>query len=384
MTKTVGLTNGIAILFYTLQSVYTGTTHTSKTCYGQYGLQCTRHVLSCSSNQKIAIYDAYYTDNTECRTGISSCSVNPDSVTERGYHRFNNAELVSLYDNCSTETQCVYPAPRRGAALAFSVVKYQCIKGVARRDMSETDSLNISGGVAVGLSQVSLTHGDKRIPSSTPQTNTCLCTFKSNVTATSISVYTLDARSGRGTSERCLSKLSVLPGDVITTNNCSTLFIPFERLNVTAELPVSLYFSDIMRPPSALVWLLINASDPFNVKCETETVTSTVGFNTGSTGGRSPVSTSSQFPAGVFVGGVAVGVVIVILIGLAVYVFVVRRRYDLTVKKQGDAPASIEHPTYSGLSAGADVNNCDIIEQTSKFKGETAHEVAATQDYQNL
>ncbi|XP_071114026.1 uncharacterized protein [Haliotis cracherodii] len=385
MTKTVCLTNGIAILLYTLQSVYTGRTRTSKACYGSLGLPCTWHVLICSSNQKIAIYDAYHTDNTECGTGLSSCVTgNPDSVTERGYHRSNNAELISLYNDCSTETRCVYPALRRGAALTFSVVKYQCIESVARRDMSEIDSLYLSGGVAVGLSQVSLTHGDQRIPCSTPQTNNYLCTFKSNVTATSISMYALDAMLGRGTPEECLSWLSVLPGNVITTNNCSTQFIPFERLNVTAELPISLHFSDIPSLSSALVWLLINASDPFNVKCETETVTSTVGLSTESTKHRSPVSTSSQFATGVFFGGMAVGVVIVILVDLAVYVLVVRRRYDLTVKKQGDTPASIEHPTYSGLSAGAHVNNYAIIEQTSKFQGDTAHEVAATQDYQNL
>ncbi|XP_071114495.1 uncharacterized protein [Haliotis cracherodii] len=273
MTTSVIVWQCITIFCYILQPVCTATTHTSKACYGS-GTQCVRHGINCSSNQKIAIYDAYFTNNTDCGTGrLTGCdTVNPDNVTEHGHHRFNNTELVSLYNNCSTEIRCVYRAPWRGTALTFSVVKYQCIE--------KTDSLNISGGVAVGLSQVSLTHGDQRIPSSTPQTNTYVCTFKSNVTATSISVYALDARSGRGTSRQCLSHLSVLPVNDITTNDCSTPFIPFERLNVTAELPISLYFSDIIRPPSTLVWLLINASDPFNVKCEAGTVTGT-GTSTG-------------------------------------------------------------------------------------------------------
>ncbi|XP_048240263.1 uncharacterized protein LOC124139992 [Haliotis rufescens] len=370
-------------------------TKTSKACWGSRGLSCIHHDIRCNSNQQIAIYDAYYTGNTECGAALTSCTVNLDNVTERGHHRFNNTELVSLYNHCSTETQCVYRATRRSAGLTFSVVRYLCTE--------KGDLLNISGGVAEGLSQVSLTHGDQRIPNSTPQTDNYTCSFKSNVAATSISVYALDARSGRGTPGQCFSKLSVLPGDVITTNNCSSVFQPFERLNVRAELPTFLYFIDIPRSSLTLIWLLINASDPFDVKCEqaasaggftTESTNSTSPistsrqfpgeFNTAPDKDRYPISISSQFPAGVFVGGVAVGVVIVILVCLAVYVLVVRRRYDLTPKKQGDTPASIEHPSYSGMSAGGDVNNYDIIEQTSGFQGDTAHDVAATPDYQNL
>ncbi|XP_071114780.1 uncharacterized protein [Haliotis cracherodii] len=220
-----------------MKMVNISTRHTSKACYGTPFLSCTMHAISCNSSQKIAIYDAYFTNNTECGAAISSCTVNPDSVTEHGHHRFNNTELVSLYNHCSTETRCVYRATRHSAAFTFSVVRYQCIE----RD-----------------------------------------------------------------------------------------------------------------------------------------------FTTAPDKDRYPISISSQFPGGAFVGGVAVGVVIVILVCLAVYVVVVRRRYDLTQKKQGDTPASIEHPNYSGMSAGGDVNNYDIIEQTSGFQGETAHDVAATPDYQNL
>ncbi|XP_046561546.1 uncharacterized protein LOC124270575 isoform X2 [Haliotis rubra] len=99
---------------------------------------------------------------------------------------------------------------------------------------------------------------------------------------------------------------------------------------------------------------------------------------------RLPVSSPSRFPAGVFMGGVAAGAVIVILVGLAVYVLVIRRRYDLTAKKQGDTPASVEHPTYSGLLAEADANNYAIIEQTSRSQEDTTHGPTATPDYQNI
>ncbi|XP_071114467.1 uncharacterized protein [Haliotis cracherodii] len=121
----------ICLIFFCciLQPCYTGATKTSKACYGSDGIPCTRHDISCNSTQKIAIYAAYYTNNNECGTGLANCAtVNPDNVTERGYHRFNNTELISLYNNCSTERQCVYHAPRRSEVLAFSVVEYQCIK----------------------------------------------------------------------------------------------------------------------------------------------------------------------------------------------------------------------------------------------------------------
>ncbi|XP_048240346.1 uncharacterized protein LOC124130087 isoform X1 [Haliotis rufescens] len=109
-----------------------------------------------------------------------------------------------------------------------------------------------------------------------------------------------------------------------------------------------------------------------------------VRFTTAPTEDISLVSTSSRFPAGLFVGGVAVGGVMVILVGLAVYVLIVRPRYNLTPKKQGDTPASVEHPTYSGMSAGGDVNNYDIIEQTSGFRGDTAHDLVSTPEYKNI
>ncbi|XP_071114778.1 uncharacterized protein [Haliotis cracherodii] len=103
-------------------------TRTSKACYGSPGPLCVRHDIICNINQKIAICDAYYTNNTECRQGLVTCKVNPDSVTEHGHHRFNDTELASLNNNCSKETRCSYLAPRRSAALTFSVVKYQCIE----------------------------------------------------------------------------------------------------------------------------------------------------------------------------------------------------------------------------------------------------------------
>ncbi|XP_046556506.1 uncharacterized protein LOC124265724 isoform X10 [Haliotis rubra] len=369
-------------------------TKTSKACFGSPGLSCTQHNIRCRRNRTIAIYDAYYTDNIECgQAGITECgTVNPDNVTERGYYRFSNIELVSIFNQCSTATLCGYPAPRRSAALNFSVVKYQCI--------DNGDSLNISGGSAEGVSQVSLFH--KVLPVSEQQTNMYVCNFKSELNTESISVYVLDARLRLGTAGQCFSQLSVLHGNYIATSSCSTVFQPFERLNVTQAISLYISSKGIPRLLSGFIWLRVNASEPFNVTCETVERTTPGGITTESTNDRSPPSTPqhisgeittwpnkdvlpiSRFPPGVCMGGVAAGAVIVILVGLAVYVLVIRRRYDLTAKKQGDTPASVEHPTYSGLSARADVNNYAIIEQTSRSQEDTTHGSTATTDYQNI
>ncbi|XP_067676697.1 uncharacterized protein [Haliotis asinina] len=114
---------------YLLRPVRTGTTYTSRACYGS-DPPCVQHSINCSDTQKIAIVDAYYTSNTECGAGVSDCStVNLDNITEKGYHSFNKTELDSLNKICSTGFQCVYPAPWRGASRTFSVVKYQCTEG---------------------------------------------------------------------------------------------------------------------------------------------------------------------------------------------------------------------------------------------------------------
>ncbi|XP_046564684.1 uncharacterized protein LOC124273454 isoform X5 [Haliotis rubra] len=374
MTKSVSVWIYITCLCCLLQPVCTGIIYTSKVCYGS-GRHCIQHGINCSDTQKIAIVDAYYTNNTECgQTGLANChTVNPDSVTERGYHRFSINEVFSLYKNCSRKPQCRYRAPRRVDAYTFSVVKYRCIENDA--------SLNISGSSAEGLSQVSLFNTVGAMANSTIQNNTYVCSFKSDDPTTIVSVYSLDVRIRRRTPGQCLSQFTVLPANYITVNNCSTVFHPFERLNVTAKLPISIYLA-IPSVSSTLIWLLINASDPFDVRCQP--VTSTGGFTTESTNDRSPAATPQQIsgeittlpnkdvlpisrlPPGVFMGGVAAGAVIVILVGLAVYVLVIRRRYDLTPKKQRDTPASVDHPTYSGLSAGAAVNNSTSIEQISR------------------
>ncbi|XP_046556499.1 uncharacterized protein LOC124265724 isoform X4 [Haliotis rubra] len=255
-----------------LQPLRTGTTYTSKACYGAGRLFCTRHYISCNPTQKIDIFDAYYTNNSDCGlTGIPNCdTVNPANVTEHGYHRFSNTELVPLYSNCSRKTKCRSPAPRRSAALAFSVVKYRCIEGA--------DSLNISGGSEEGVSQVSLFH--EVLPISEQQTNMYVCNFKSELNPESISVYVLDARLGLGPSVQCFSQLSVLHGNYINTSNCSTVFQPFERLNVTQEISLYISSKGIPRLLSGFIWLLVNASGPLNVTCEaverTTTGTSTV------------------------------------------------------------------------------------------------------------
>ncbi|XP_046556497.1 uncharacterized protein LOC124265724 isoform X2 [Haliotis rubra] len=236
-------------------------TKTSKACFGSPGLSCTQHNIRCRRNRTIAIYDAYYTDNIECgQAGITECgTVNPDNVTERGYYRFSNIELVSIFNQCSTATLCGYPAPRRSAALNFSVVKYQCI--------DNGDSLNISGGSAEGVSQVSLFH--KVLPVSEQQTNMYVCNFKSELNTESISVYVLDARLRLGTAGQCFSQLSVLHGNYIATSSCSTVFQPFERLNVTQAISLYISSKGIPRLLSGFIWLRVNASEPFNVTCET-------------------------------------------------------------------------------------------------------------------
>ncbi|XP_046564681.1 uncharacterized protein LOC124273454 isoform X2 [Haliotis rubra] len=129
MTKSVSVWIYITCLCCLLQPVCTGIIYTSKVCYGS-GRHCIQHGINCSDTQKIAIVDAYYTNNTECgQTGLANChTVNPDSVTERGYHRFSINEVFSLYKNCSRKPQCRYRAPRRVDAYTFSVVKYRCIE----------------------------------------------------------------------------------------------------------------------------------------------------------------------------------------------------------------------------------------------------------------
>ncbi|XP_071115466.1 uncharacterized protein [Haliotis cracherodii] len=119
-------------LFCILQTYHDhagATIQTSRACYGSSGFLCAQHNISCSCSQRIAISDAYYTNNIECGiTGLSSCAtVNPDSITEHGYLKFSDTELLPLYNICSTKTQCVYPAPRRSEVHSFSVVKYQCM-----------------------------------------------------------------------------------------------------------------------------------------------------------------------------------------------------------------------------------------------------------------
>ncbi|XP_067676701.1 uncharacterized protein [Haliotis asinina] len=132
----------VIVWIYLLRLVCTDTIYNSKACYGSGNLSCVRHDIICNSSQKIAIYDAYFTNNTECGAGVSNCLLNPDNVTEHGNRRFNNTELISLYRNCSIESRCVFQGPRRGDTLTFSVVKYLCIEGPTK---SNTGA--IAGGV---------------------------------------------------------------------------------------------------------------------------------------------------------------------------------------------------------------------------------------------
>ncbi|XP_046556523.1 uncharacterized protein LOC124265743 [Haliotis rubra] len=215
---------------------------------------------------------------------------------------------------------------------------------------------------------------------STIQNNSYVCSFKSDDPTTIVSVYSLNVRIRRRTPGQCLSQFNVLPANYITVNNCSTVFHPFERLNVTAKLPISIYF-DIPCVSSTLIWLLINASNPFDVRCQPVASTGEI-----TTRPNKDVLPISRFPTWCVYRRGGCG---------SCYCHPgrscsVRPRYQTSVrsdcvKKQGDTPASVEqHPTYSGLSARADVNNYAIIEQTSRSQEDTTHGSTATTDYQNI
>lgn len=111
----------------------TDTTHASKACYGSAGAPCTVHQISCNNTKQIYIEDAYYTNNTECKQGLSNCiSVKPDMAIEHGYHKFNQTEMTTLGSNCTKMISCIFHSPRRSVAsvhLVFSVVQYQCLYG---------------------------------------------------------------------------------------------------------------------------------------------------------------------------------------------------------------------------------------------------------------
>ncbi|XP_046556508.1 uncharacterized protein LOC124265724 isoform X12 [Haliotis rubra] len=298
-----------------------GTTYLSKACYGS-DPSCTQHHVSCNSTQKIAIVD-YYTNNPKCtQVGLSSCdNYSADGVTEHEYDRFNYTEMFSLYKKCSTKSQCVFPGPRRNVTRTFSVVKYQCIEG---------DSLNISEGV-VELSQAAINHGNQLMPNCSKRNDTYVCSFKSDDTATRI--YALDVRLNRGNRRKCLSQLSVRHGNVITTNNCSTVFKPFERLNVTTELPLHIRFKDIRKQSS--IWLLIKGTN-------TRTT-----YSHDSTTNDSIPSGQAESNAGAIAGGVVATVAVVLVVTL-VSVWIIRHR---RAKSEGkEKTASLPKDAKSGMT----------------------------------
>ncbi|XP_046556516.1 uncharacterized protein LOC124265730 isoform X2 [Haliotis rubra] len=158
------------------------------------------------------------------------------------------------------QTECVYPAPRRVLGRTFSVVKYRCIK--------RNKSVRIDGGMANGISQVSVISGDKRLPSnsSTLKSSRYMCWLQPNRTDVDITVYTLDARLRSGIQPDCLSQPTVQIGNIITVTTCNNLFLPFEKLKISQNLPKSITFLDKPKQKT-LLWLLITAN-PFSIKCE--------------------------------------------------------------------------------------------------------------------
>ncbi|XP_067676691.1 uncharacterized protein [Haliotis asinina] len=328
---------------YLLRPVRTGTTYTSRACYGS-DPPCVQHSINCSDTQKIAIVDAYYTSNTECGAGVSDCStVNLDNITEKGYHSFNKTELDSLNKICSTGFQCVYPAPWRGASRTFSVVKYQCTEGPL---------LNVNGAAEMKVSQVSLIYEDKARHSPTViRSDGFVCNFTSSVSVSKMSVYLLDSRLGR-TQGQCLADLSVLRGNYITTNNFSGPFTPFKRLNVTWSSGLQqIFFKDSQSLSTGIIWLLINASDPFNVKCETldrttaenipesPKITSTHNsLAPGTTDNNDTVAGEAVNNTGAIVGGVVATVVAVLVVTLVSVWFLRYRRTQSEVKEK---PATV-------------------------------------------
>ncbi|XP_046556511.1 uncharacterized protein LOC124265728 [Haliotis rubra] len=364
---------------------------TSRACYGTVGLPCTKHSIRCNPTQKIAIVDAYFTFNRECGAGITNCqAVNPDNVTvSRRSHSIGNTDLISLYNNCSTENQCGHQAPRHTATVTFSIVRYQCIDEDVIIPMTEASQRNASETTII------YKHTDE-MPKSKH-----ICTIQSQMP---VNITALDVRLGDGNEpERC----SIL---TITTTpyTCSDVIWTYKQLQTIQSPGQSFITLRVPEGSRSVVWLGIASTRSVFINCYAKvstrrTVTAqilasssvTVGTRTDSTSttgevttfpnkDRLPVSSPSRFPAGVFMGGVAAGAVIAILVGLAVYVLVIRRRYDLTAKKQGDTPASVEHPTYAGLLAGADVNNYAVIEQTSRSQEDTTHGPTATPDYQTI
>ncbi|XP_046561545.1 uncharacterized protein LOC124270575 isoform X1 [Haliotis rubra] len=225
---------------------------TSRACYGAVGLPCTKHSIRCNPTQKIAIVDAYFTFNRECGTGINNCqAVNPDNVTvSRRSLTFDKTELISLYNNCSTENQCGYQAPRSDAADTFSLVKYLCIEGDSITPIDEASQRNASETTII------YKHTDD-IPSSKHT-----CTIQSQMP---VNITALDIRLGDGNEpERC-SRLTI----TMTPYSCSDEIWPYKQLQ-TIQSPgqshITLAVTEGTRP---VVWLGIASTRNFVINCST-------------------------------------------------------------------------------------------------------------------
>ncbi|XP_046569516.1 uncharacterized protein LOC124277844 [Haliotis rubra] len=168
------------------------------------------------------------------------------------------------------------------------------------------------------------------MPDCSKQNDTNVCSFKSDDTATRISVYALDVRLNQGNGRICLS---VRPGNEITTKKCSTVFKPFERLNVTTELPLHIHFKDIRKHSS--IWLLIKGTN-------TRTT-----YSHDSTTNDSISSGQAESNARAIAGGVVATVAVVLVVTL-VSVWIIRHR---RAKSEGkEKTASLPKDAKSGMT----------------------------------
>ncbi|XP_067676685.1 uncharacterized protein [Haliotis asinina] len=222
----------------------------SKACYGAAGLNCTKHSISCMRSQKIAIVDAYFTFNRQCSAGISHCQeVNPDNVTvSRRKENFNTTELISLYDNCSTESQCGYQAPRGSVGAIFSVVKYRCIDGNSIIPIAE------ASGWSASETSIMRKHTVSR------NNRTYTCEIQSQMP---INITALDMRLGDGNDPTRCSLLTI-SGKPYT---CVDVIEPYKQLK-TIQSPGQLFITlQVKEDPRSVVWLGITSTSSVFIKC---------------------------------------------------------------------------------------------------------------------
>ncbi|XP_046561550.1 uncharacterized protein LOC124270576 isoform X2 [Haliotis rubra] len=277
---------------------------TSRACYGPVGLPCTKHSIRCNPSQKIAIVGAYFTFNRECGAGIADCQhVNPDNVTvSRCSNSFNNTYLISLYNNCSTENQCEYQAPRMNAADTFSIVKYRCIEGDSITPIDEASQRNASETTII------YKHTDD-IPSSKHT-----CTIQSQMP---VNITALDIRLGDGNEPQNCSRLTI----TTTPYTCSDEIWPYKQLQTIQSPGQSHITLEVTEGSRPVVWLGITSTSNFVINCGTTDLTRrtvTVTAPMGSSTKESPDTTDSSPNRTSVVAGAVVGTLLFVAVVLVI------------------------------------------------------------------